>query len=178
MLSAFFDIQPASTSPKAFGKKPSAAAAKHRPPKKKQQPPQPAAEPEGTEPGTTHIHAGFVPLPPETNVPKASEPEGQAWQAYAESGAVKDDDVAEFKADWEEWDGDDEMAEEAEGSEPDFEPESLDPISASPGIEDSLGSSVEDVPFFLSRRKSYGAAAQGVPVYTGPQLCCEDEDFE
>lgn len=171
MLSAFFDIQ--TTAPKKeFGRK--TAANK----KKKAAPPQPSAEPEGTEAATTHIHAGFVPLPPETNVPKPAEADGQAWQAYAESGEVKDDDVAVFKADWDlEWE---ETNEDAEGSEPDFEPESLDPcISTSPGIEDSLGSSVDDTPFFLTRRRSsHAAAAQGVPVYTGPQLCCEDEDFD
>ena len=190
MLSAFFDIRSdpkAAASAGVFGKKtPSTAAAaakaatKQRARKTLQAPPA-AAEPEGTEAATTHIHAGFVPLPPETNVPRPAEAEGQqAWQAYAESGAVKDDDVAEFKADWDEWD---EMQEDGDASEPDFEPESLDPciVSASPGIEDSLGSSVEDVPsFFLSRRRPSqgGTTAQGVPVYTGPQLCCEDEDFD
>lgn len=121
--------------------------------------------PKPTEASTTNLHVKFEPLPPEKNIPKAAEEPGQAWQALDESVAPKDDDVAEWN-----WDSEEEHP-ASEVSEPDFEPESLD-------IEDSVASSMESHDCVFARRKTRRFAEPAVAVYSGPELCCEDEDFD
>jgi hypothetical protein len=195
MLSAYFDIPAAApTTAAPFGRaaaakrarKNSAAAAAGR-----------GGDPAPTDPTRT-AHAGFEPLPPERNVPRAAEQAGQPWQPLPGAGVTRDDDVAEFRADWdgddgdgggEEWDGGAREGGEADDdvSEPDYEPESLDPLGAAtaagaPGVvTDSLDSapgSFEDrtlQAFFNARRCRQKLPPQHV-VYSGPMLCCEDED--
>lgn len=173
MLSAFFDIQPAGAHDKSFKTPKRRAAAKKS-----------GAAPKASEASTTSVHARFTPLPAETNIPKPAEVCTQQWQALSGSGVTRDDDIAEFKAGWDEdetcWD--DEEAEDLDQlddvSEPDFEPDSLDPL-----LEPSLSSSFEDdrgaASFFARRLKpAHHQAAAHQAVYSGPQLCCEDDDFD
>jgi len=183
MLSAFFDIQSKDDRAgggQVFGKSRSRAAHKGG------KAPRSAAgnpDPRPREPGTTHMHAKFVPLPAETNVPKPAEAGGQAWQALTGSGVVRDDDVAEFKPEWDDdctmWD-DDEAREDMpdDVSEPDFEPESLD---MDPGTADlDMSSSLEEdrsVASFFARRTKFCAKHEAAPVYSGPLLRLEDDDF-
>lgn len=177
MLSAFFDLpapprpqqqQPKHTK-KPAGKRRTAVAAKKEPK---------AAE------GTATFHAKFKPLPDEKNVPRAAEQPGQAWQALQGSGVTRDDDVAEFRADWETeeqaWDEADEVEpmDDDDRSEPDYEPESLD----STALDVSLGSSVDEDDatvqnFFQARRMRRRCRLQEQAVYSGPMLCCENDDF-
>lgn len=76
---------------------------------------------------------------------------------------------------WDAWGEDEEQgSEDDDVSEPDFEPESM-------GVEESLGSSVDDfdVHAALGRRlRGEKLLSHMVAVYSGPQLCCEDEDFD
>jgi len=196
MLTSYFDIK---TEPKAdaqpFGRRskqqqqPSGRRAATAAGRKKQsaKSAKPAKDPRPTEAATTSVHARFVPLPPETNVPRPAETPTQAWQALGGSGVVRDDDFAEWQDDqpdddqqagWDE-DAQDELD---ELSEPDFEPESLDPLvdGGMMELESSLSSSVGDddraVHAFFRRHRA--CAPQSTPVYSGPQLCCEDDDFD
>ena len=177
MLSAFFDIQQVSGKQGcAFGKlKKTKAPGGNRA----------AQEPRPAEAGTTSVHAKFVPLSQEKNVPKPAEVATQQWRALSGSGVKKEDDVSEFKPDVEPeqagvWDEEDEEMDDM--SEPDFEPESLDPLAAEE-VESSLSSSLEDdrslYPLFFRKSRPRGLEAhQAAPVYSGPQLCCEEDDFE
>lgn len=186
MLTAYFDIQAvgggSSSGGKAFGK-PTAAAATHRATKaakagNKHRKPR---EPRGTEAATTSVHARFEPLPPEdpAGVPRPAELSSQqAWQGLSDS-ITRDDGVAEFAADWDD-DGawEDEAVDDLDdASEPDFEPESLD-IVAAMASDTEMSSSLDDdgsVQSFLRRAKPPRQTAQ---VYSGPLLCCEDDDFD
>lgn len=175
MLSAYFDIRTAegAAAPAdpatSFGK---ARRSKAGAPRGRDKPPKPS------EAATTSLHAKFEPLPPEKNVPRPAEQPGQAWQGL-QGTAARDDDVAAFRAEDEEediWaaeqDDDVELQEDRDDvSEPDFEPESLEFSST-----ESVSSSMDEAPSFLLGRKSLGNR-QPVPVYAGPQLCCEDDDF-
>lgn len=168
MLAAYFDIRPTgdSDAQRPFGRiHKSASNAK---PKTKK-PPKPPKPPRPTEASTTSVHARFEPLPPEKNVPRPAEEPGQAWQGL-DSSTVKDDDVME----WDAWgEEDQQLSEDEELSEPDFEPESLD-------LEESLASSLDDpdVHAIFGKRARAKGLAQPAAVYSGPQLCCEDEDFD
>lgn len=177
MLTAFFDIAAGSAPPPpgSFGKTKRA--------KKSARPaPQPATS-------TAGCHAKFEPLPPEKNVPRAAEQPGQAWQALHESVPNRDDNIAEFRAfdpDEEDPAGDEFMDEDAEledadrddQSEPDFEPESLDPLADDDRV--SMGSSFEEDrslhAFFSTRR--HAPKMEQRAVYSGPMLCREDDDFD
>lgn len=181
MLSAYFDIASAAQAPAAAAEPRGGAAAsfgKARRTKAGAAPRGRARPPKPTEAATTSLHAKFEPLPPEKNVPRPAEQPGQAWQGL-HGTAAKDDDVALFRADDEEdmWaaEQDDELEAQEDAddvSEPDFEPDSLD-LSAA----DSVSSSMDEAPFLLLGRKALGNK-QAVPVYSGPQLCCEDDDFD
>lgn len=175
MLSAYFDIKafkPASAQPEAREKRPFGKAGKAKAGR-------PKRAPQPTEAATTSVHAKFEPLPAEKNVPRAAELPGQPWQALSGTDA-KDDDFAEFKPDDDGmWDEEEKGEEDADDmSEPDFEPDSLDPIATSVGGESY--SSLDDAPIaaFFRRRRSQSFGQQPVPVYSGPQLCCEDDDFD
>lgn len=197
MLSAFFDIP--SPPPPRGGSRGRAAGGG----KKKQSQPQPPREPRPTEPGTTSTHARFVPLPPEINVPRPAEVgDQQPWRALAADGGRHGRDDGSFPWNHEDpadidtatWMAEDESADADavagdDVSEPDFEPESLDPLAAAGAEEDascelSGGSSYEDnfmASFFASRRGRRGGGGGGgcgQPVYSGPQLCCEEDDFD
>lgn len=205
MLTAYFDIQnqPGGVGGgggQTFGKQKKGTARAPKParqpkppkaPRQARQARQPRQPPRPTEASTTSVHARFDPLPPETNVPRPAEvPHQQGWQALSGSGVVRDDDVAEFNREWDgsawedeqqdelgelgELDEREELGELDEASEPDFEPESLD-LSLGE-VEPSLSSSVDDdrvLQTFFKRHR-----AQSTPVYSGPQLCCEDDDFD
>lgn len=130
---------------------------------------------------TTSVHAAFVPLPPETNVPRPAETGGRAtWQVL--DGTLVDDNADGWDAEagpptWEDdrVDEDDLVAGD-DASEPDFEPDSLDP-----DVESSLSSSVDEISvhaFLSGRRCTKPHAHQATPVYSGPQLCCEDDGFD
>ncbi len=174
MLSAFFDIQVAKQGQRqhrpAFGK-----LGKSKPGTK---PPPAKHEPRPSEACT--LHARFVPLPHEKNAPKPAEVDTQQWGALSGSGVTREDDVAEFKPDWDEepagaWDEEEEMD---EMSEPDFEPESMDPLAVAADA-DSVSSSLEDERSLqLFFRKARPRCQDHAPVYSGPQLCCEDDDFD
>lgn len=181
MLSAYFDIKafkPAAAQPEArehrpFGKGKGGRAKAGRPAKRAPQP---------TEAATTSVHAKFEPLPAEKNVPRAAELPGQPWQALSGTDA-KDDDFVEFKPDEDGmWDEEERGEEDADDmSEPDFEPDSLDPIAvAGTSVGGESYSSLDDAPIaaFFRRRRSQSFGQQPVPVYSGPQLCCEDDDFD
>lgn len=226
MLSSYFDIQSKSSSSlpgdprqpppppqqhQLFGKKKqsrakgaASAAAAAATAKKR--------EPRPTEAATTSVHTKFVPLPPECNVPKPAEVPSQAWQALSGSGVSREDDMAEFRADWTtfsetametatEWDEEEAAGDELDDmSEPDYEPESLDPLgSCTPGgggggeggggAAASLSSSLEEDTrsrdaarslhaFFSGRRLGQRTSSAASQMYSGPQLCYEDEDFD
>lgn len=134
-------------------------------------------EPRGTEASTTSVHAKFVPLPPEdpAAVPRPAELPSQAWQGLTES-ITRDDDVAEWEDDWEEQEAVEEDFDDA--SEPDFEPESLEPLSNDNISGSFTNSSMDDDRFaqaFFRRTKPSRQVAQ---VYSGPMLCCEDDAFD
>lgn len=169
MLAAYFDIKPRETYAQPFGKpfgkphgKPQAGQAAGKAKAK-------AKAPRPMEACTTSVHAKFEPLPPEKNVPRPAEEPGQSWSGL-DSATVKEDDVVE----WDAW-GDEEqlLSEDEEMSEPDFEPESLD-------LEESLGSSLDDpdVHAIFGKRARAKGFSQPTAVYSGPELCCEDEDFD
>lgn len=170
MLSAYFNIPPPNeTGDKKFGRKP---PAKHAAKRTTTKPPPPPPQP--TEPSTTSEHVKFEPLPPEKRVPRPAEEPGQAWHSFDGVTAAKDDDIAEFRADWE-WEDEEQKSEDEELSEPDFEPESLDPVSLATSVEDSMTSMDDDS--FFQRRRAKPPSSQRT-VYSGPQLCYEDDDFE
>lgn len=176
MLAAFFDIPAAPAGgAAAFGKEPKAkarAAAKRQASRKRPSAPKPV------EASTTTMRAGFEPLPPEHQAPRPAEEGGQAWQPLAGSGVTRDDDIAEFRADW--WEEDADVQEEADdASEPDFEPESLEPCATETATLDSVAASPmdDDLRFFFAKR-SRSVVPSEAAVYTGPQLCYEDDDFD
>lgn len=176
MLASFFDIPPGPAAAPAFGKKGRGKASPVQPARRRAR----TAAPKPTEASTTTVHAAFEPLPPERGAPRPAEGPGQPWQALAGSGVTRDDDIAEFRADW--WEAEADAAEEMDDvSEPDFEPESLDPLAAeAAGAEDSVASSLdEDVRAFFSRRGRGGQGrCQAAAVYSGPQLRYEDDDWD
>lgn len=205
MLSAFFDIrQPAASSkqhqPAASSKQQQPAAAKKSSSERRRKGGHGsrlgkcgAAAPMPTEASTTQQHAKFVALPPEANAPKPAEVGGaQTWHALNDKDE-KDDDFSEFRPGWDEDDDQAGQWEEAgedlmdDISEPDFEPESLDLLApqaegGKPGsvsgssVEDSTLDSFDVRSFFMGRKTKY--AHEASPVYSGPRLCCEDDEFD
>lgn len=171
MITAFLDIQT-----RARCDPPSAAATPRSATKRRAATP---ARPKPSEAATTSMHAKFEPLPPEAAGPLAAEAPGrELWQ-----GPVPGQE--EDGGDWEAVFMDEEeraalMEDGDDVSEPDFEADSLeaedDPAGAAA---EELSSSVETVmslkAVFGSRRA--GKSAGGKPVYSGPLLCCEDDDF-
>lgn len=150
-------------------KRRSTSTKRHREPKRPK-------EPKPTEAATTSVHAKFQPLPPETNVPRPAEQPGQPWHALQGTSA-KDDDLADADFDDQQWDDEDEevqVGEEDELSEPDYEPDSLSMV----GETESVSSSLDESPFYalLASRRRKPAAEKA--VYSGPQLCYEDDDFD
>lgn len=174
MLAAYFNIPAAaSEEDKCFGKKKKAPAAAPKKRAAARKPPKPteAATATATE------HAKFEPLPAEKRVPRPAEEPGQAWQAFDGVTTAKEDDIAEFRADWE-WE-EEELTEDDEMSEPDFEPESLDPLSVETSVvEGSLGSVDDDIHCFLGKRHRRQTVTQPTTLYSGPQLRYEEEDFD
>lgn len=195
--------------------KPAPAARAHRPPQPSKQPKQrsrskatgpgagaagpgadaagPGADagvgtsPQPAEAGTYSVHAKFEPLQPNSPGPRPAEPTGQAWQALRDD-VVREDDVATWQDDQTQWEDDadaDADIDDDGDEEPNYEPESLDPLSVMEGDDASVMSSSLDAEeavtqvsaylFFKSRRQR---CPQTTAVYSGPQLCCEDEDFD
>lgn len=129
---------------------------------------------------TTSMHALFEPLPPEDPGPAAAEAPGrELWQAPVPGAEEADEDWEAAFMDEEERaalmeDGDD-------VSEPDFEADSLEVEEDVPGGGggEDLSSSVDTV---LSLKAVFGARRAKPPgsatkaVYSGPLLCCEDDD--
>ena len=167
MLAAFFDIPTAVAEGAPFGKDRKAPKPKARPGERRRSSPKP------TEASTTTMRTRFEPLPPDLPPPRPAEESGQAWQPLAGSGVTRDDDIAEFRADW--WDEDADAEEEPEdASEPDFEPDSLEPCAP----EDSVAASPVDSTVQLFFSKRCRGAPPPAAMYTGPQLCYEDDDFD
>lgn len=167
MLAAYFDI-PAKDAGEQPGRRADFGRAKGKAKGvcRARKPPRP------TESSATTVHAKFVPLPPERNIPQPAEEPGQAWQGL-DPATTRDDDVVAWDA-WGEDEEDPAGSEDEEASEPDFEPESLE-------LDESLGSSVEDIDvhaMFGMRARGGRSIEQSVAVYSGPQLCFEDEDFD
>ena len=140
-------------------------------------------------------HARFEPLPAEKRVPKPAEEPGQAWQALEGSGVERDDDIAAVE--W--WDDDEEAGEDDEVTTSNFEFDSLDQAGVefdSPeqttSVVESLSSSMETdsggceddgltsfigvSPHVFFSRKS--RLKQPAAVYSGPQLCLDDDNFD
>lgn len=172
MLAAYFDIRARPEAP-CPPPAPPPAKKKAKKAKKPADPPRPVET-------TASLHARFDPLPPEPHVPRPAEVAGQAWHALAE-GVEREDDVAVFEEEWDGLDGteDGEPGDDAktEASEPDFEPESLDlcsDVDVASSFED--GASLQ----FMSRRRSERPPKmkQALAMYSGPQLCCEDDEFD
>lgn len=179
MITAYLDIQTRARCD------PPAAPRPIAPPKRR--PAAPAAAPKPSEASTTSMHALFEPLPPEEEGPRAAEAPGrELWQ-----GPVPGQEEPEAGGgDWESAFMDEEeraalMEDGDDVSEPDFEADSLeaeedDPRGAAAGAEE-LSSSVETV---LSLKAVFGSrragskAGGGRAVYSGPLLCCEDDDFD
>lgn len=190
MLTSYFGIAE-DKPPKAssyFGKKPPKPATTTK--KTKGIPP-----PRPSEASTTTTHARFVPLPAERGpVPRPAEQHGrQEWQALEGSGVERDDEFGRLGGDEEdvsEWDEEPHEEEDDDASEPDFEPDSLEDLGDGlDGVGDSLSSSVDDDRrscrsslaagrWLRGKPAAAAGAAGGVPVYSGPQLCCDDSDFD
>jgi hypothetical protein len=191
MLAAYFDL-PVSAAGAAFGPKKPKQPAKQQPAKQQPAKQQPKAKakpssshhsshqpPRPCEASTTNVHAGFEPLPAEKNAPVPAEPRSDhTWQALdpgLDPGAVRADEVC----DWEDEEEGPEDVDRDDVSEPDFEPESLDPLAAAEV--ESLGSSVDDQSlhsFFATRRCKGKPSHASRAVYSGPMLCCEDDEFD
>lgn len=171
MITAFLDIQtrarrdPPAAAPRA------AAAGKRR------------AAPKPCEASTTSMHAMFEPLPPEEVGPLAAEDPGrELWQGPVPG--QEDRDAGDWESAFMEEEERAALVEDDDVSEPDFEADSLEALEdedarGGAGAEE-LSSSVETVlslkAVFGSRRAS--GKAGGKPVYSGPLLCCEDDDFD
>ena len=165
MLSTFFSVQArGSAKPKEFkvkgrSKKPAAKVAKRE-------------KDEGrdkvlaSEASTTVLHAQFNPLPPETHVPRAYEAD-EAYELHD-----SDDEVANE----EQWDFVREDADREETAlEDDAESDFIDDESRDESRDESseLSQSYDEPPPIIRRRSSLMPR----PVYAGPQLCLEDDDF-
>lgn len=181
MLAALFGVDLGGREPKGggvtFGKggrAPKARAAGRQPPRRR-------ADPQPSDP--CPAHAKFVPLPAETNAP-APAPSGARYSRWdpgpgpgVGAGHGSDDDEDENEADNDDfaavWDTDDETKGDETDDEETFEPDSL---SVTESVSD-VGS-LDDRSRFESRGflGSRSDARQGVPVYSGPQLCFDDED--
>lgn len=174
MITAFLDIHTrARCDPPAA---PRAVAAKRRP----------AAPPKPTEASTTSMHALFEPLPPEEAGPRAAEAAGrELWQGPVPGH--EEPDTGAGGGDWESAFMDEEeraalMEDGDDVSEPDFEAESLEAEDDGRGAAaaEELSSSVEtvDLKAVFGSRRAGKAAGGGKAVYSGPLLCCEDDDFD
>ncbi len=187
MLSAFFDLPGAKPGAKAAPKAPKAPKGRGRGRKA-------AAEPVPTETSTSHsVHARFEPLPPEKNVPRPVESSMRhEWQSSIledDDGDLElfDDEDREMDA-LQDLDEEETREDDDDVSEPDFEPDSLDPIdesdmSSSFGTTDAAldGEDLDIRAFFQSRHRGprhHRHAKQPAAVYSGPQLFCEDDEFD
>lgn len=185
-------------SPEESPKSPRAAPGRPKKPRKKQQragagkPPKTAAVEGYATSALTSVHARFeAMLDDDENAPLPTESAGQAW------GPVEDGDGGECRMDnvalanFDDWEAASEYSrEEMDGEHPDddvlsdcrdYEPESLD--MDAPGVDDSdVSSSLDEgvdaafTRFGTRRSTKIAQGLQGVPVYSGPQLICEDPD--
>jgi hypothetical protein len=169
MLCAFFDVQPVSK-PGAEGGSGGGPKFKVRGRSKKEKPAT-ATEVRPSESATTVLHTQFEALPKERNVPKAYE----ADELYELS-----DDEAAVAAE-EQWDYVREDADKEEIFEED-EAESEMGDTESLASKDDCGSELSqsfDESSVLRKRSKPAAsgAAGGKTMYSGPQLCLENDDF-
>lgn len=118
-------------------------------------------------------YAEFVPLPPETNVPRPAEPGGQPWLPLDDNEAA-DDDVAV----WNEYEDECGEDDDAMSDCHEYEPDSLESAATAAGasVTSSLDDDDDKLRLLFSRRG--GEGPQAVPVYAGPALLLEELDSD
>lgn len=172
MLSSFFEIGQSSHVKefKVRGRSKAKAAAAATKKAAKQTAKQAAAKQapdkvQASEAATTVVHAQFDPLPPETHVPRAYDPS----EAYELQNS--DDEIA---AD-EQWDYVREDADREETYEDDAASDfAEEEVSSRDDGASELSQSYDDAAPVMRRKTS---ALLPKPVYAGPQLVLEDDDF-
>lgn len=137
------------------------------------------APPEACEAATTVLFHEFKPLP---SVVKQQKHAAAKRQQSSDSDDDDDDGYDDFDADFDpvakggnDWEDGTEALSDADNTV-DYSEENADSDLSDHSIPSSLG----DQPSFFSRAMSTTKQRKcnGKPVYTGPQLCAEEEDFD